>query len=588
MKVIATLQADLEMTPLGTRSRLVDDLHGIPVLRRTVEGLRRTKLLQGVYVLSPAEQAQRCVSLLGGTGAVVRPFDAPPPPWASLVQAARKWSLNGWRGGLGGTTSFDEYTDCRLIAELLKTVEADAVLSVPPGAVLVDPQLADRMIEQGLSFQNQARLTFTQAPPGITGVLLEKSIIHELVEKNTPLGWVLNYRPDDPRKDLIFQPCCMEIPAELRQATGRVIADTRRATETIEAILRDDDETDAVAIGRRLLEHDTAGLEPIPREVEIELTTDDPYPETLLRPRGRRVPRRGPIDPAVIEQVMGDMAHYDDSLVVLGGFGDPLRHPDLPSVLEALRPRAKDRPCVYGLAVRTAAVDLDDERIEMLIAHEVDVLHVMIDAWTAELYGRLQSPEDPAAANLDDVIERLGRVTRMCQGRKSVRPIVVPDMTKARENVHELDDFHDGWLRRVGAVTLTGHSHYGGQCQDRSVISMAPSAREPCRRIRWRGMILADGTVALCDQDFQGRHAVGRIGPPSRGEIRLTGAAVEALRCPPTPLGWERGDSERARPSGSLAEIWQGEALTRIRQAHLAQRFDSTPLCAACDEWHRQ
>ena len=85
MKVIATLQADLEMTPLGTRSRLVDDLHGIPVLRRTVEGLRRTKLLQGVYVLSPAEQAQRCVSLLGGTGAVVRPFDAPPPPWASLV-----------------------------------------------------------------------------------------------------------------------------------------------------------------------------------------------------------------------------------------------------------------------------------------------------------------------------------------------------------------------------------------------------------------------------------------------------------------------------------------------------------------------
>ena len=37
MKVIAVLQADLEVTPLGTRSRLADVLAGVPILRRTVE-----------------------------------------------------------------------------------------------------------------------------------------------------------------------------------------------------------------------------------------------------------------------------------------------------------------------------------------------------------------------------------------------------------------------------------------------------------------------------------------------------------------------------------------------------------------------
>ncbi len=37
MKVIAAIQADLESTPIGTRSRLADELGGVPILRRTVE-----------------------------------------------------------------------------------------------------------------------------------------------------------------------------------------------------------------------------------------------------------------------------------------------------------------------------------------------------------------------------------------------------------------------------------------------------------------------------------------------------------------------------------------------------------------------
>ena len=41
MKVIAALQVDLETTPIGTRSRLADDIGGTPILRRTVERIRR-------------------------------------------------------------------------------------------------------------------------------------------------------------------------------------------------------------------------------------------------------------------------------------------------------------------------------------------------------------------------------------------------------------------------------------------------------------------------------------------------------------------------------------------------------------------
>ena len=143
------------------------------------------------------------------------------------------------------------------------------------------------------------------------------------------------------------------------------------------------------------------------------------------------------------------------------------------------------------------------------------------------------------------------RLSKVREQRASPRPIVVPEMTKARENLHELDGFYDGWLRRVGAVSLTGFSHYARQCEDRSVINMAPSARTPCRRIRSRCLVLADGRVTMCDQDFQGRHPLGSL-------------------------------ADR-----SLEDIWRCAEFDRIRAAHQAGRFDPVPLCAACDEWHR-
>ena len=551
MKVIAAIQADLEDTPLGTRSRLAEESGGVTILRRTVERTRRVQSVDAVYVLCPAPQLERCQSLLEETGVVVRAHDLKPPPWRPLVQTARKWSLDGWRGGLGGTTGFDEYTDCRVLKGLLQSIKADAVLSVPPAAPLLDPDLAERMIRHRTEVEEEVRMVFTQAPPGLTGVLLDAGLIRELAEKNSPISWTFSYQPDNPRKDLIFQPCCYDVPREVRHAVGRLIADTDRSMQMIRALLDNHDSPDAIPIGRWLMDRSRRHVEPLPRELEIELTTEDPYPEALLRPLGERVGHRGPIEPGLVEQVISEVNRYDDALVVLGGFGDPLRHPQFSTILEAVcRNRGAGRG-VYGLAVRTTAVDLTDDLIDALVTREVDVLNVTLDAWSAGLYGRLQSPNDPDAAKLETVLARLDRLAEVRQSRTSVRPIVVPEMTKARENVHELDDFHDGWLRRIGAVTISGAGHYAGQVEDHGVIRMTPPTRFGCRRIGSRCLVLADGRVAVCDQDFRGRHTVGRIGDQS------------------------------------LAEIWQGEALGHIREAHQNERYDPMPLCLACEEWHR-
>lgn len=551
MHVIATMTADLETTPLGTQSRLANELHGIPVLRRTVERVARAKRVDVIFVICPEAQYDRCCALIAGTGATVCKQVGPSPAWSKLVQAGRKWSLDGWRGGIGGTTHFDEYVCCSLISGLLRAENADAVLAVSPAAPLFDPGFADRMIEHLEHIREDTRIVFAQTPPGISGVVLTAPLVKELADQNIPIGWVLNYKPDTPIKDLIFEQCCFEVPTAVRHASGRLVADTVRSFETLVDLLRDHPDPDMVTVGEWLIDRDACYVQPFPREVEIELTTDDPYPDAVLRPRGPRVPARGSIDPEVVRRIAREVGRHDDSLIVLGGFGDPLRHPQFPAVLEALRDGIDGGNRLYGLALRTTGVGLNDETIDAILAGGVDIISVTLDAWSADLYSRLQSPGDPSSADLEAVLRRVDNLNSQSRERGMVTPLFVPEMTKARQNVHELDAFYDGWTRRNGAVCVTGYSHRAKQVEDHSVMRMSPPGRFRCRRLRSRCMVLADGRVTLCDQDLKGRYALGSINEQS------------------------------------LSELWTSAELQRIQSAHSRRVFDLPPLCLACDEWHR-
>jgi radical SAM protein with 4Fe4S-binding SPASM domain len=110
-----------------------------------------------------------------------------------------------------------------------------------------------------------------------------------------------------------------------------------------------------------------------------------------------------------------------------------------------------------------------------------------------------------------------------------------------------MESFVDRWQQRLGMYSLTGASHFARQRPDRAVTIMTPSKRAPCRRLFSRAMVLADGRVTTCDQDYTGRQVVGSL----RDE--------------------------------SFLSLWQSPLLSNIR----SQRHDGCALCPKCDEWHR-
>jgi len=547
MKTIAVLDADLEVTPLGTRSRLADDLAGTPTLRRTVERLARCTQLAGITVVCPDAQVSQVRQIVNGLPVHIRPRGESAPPYRNLVRTARKWSLDGWRGGLGGSTALDEYADPNVCAALGAETGADALAVVPPGSALLDPTLTDSMVTHASTHAEDSRLTFAQAPPGLLPTIFKTALCAQLAERNVPAGWALAYKPDDPSVDLVFRPCNFPVPQAVRYATGRLTADTSRSWRTLQRLLADGEAPDAASISRRAM--DDFDLDPgsMPREVEIELTTDDPLPHTVLRPRGGRVPARGPLSPELVARLAAELASADDdALVVLGGFGDPLAHDRFGETLRALRTTG-----VYGITVCTTGHRLTDAAIAAILEHRVDVVVFLLDAWHDATYARVHggatlAPAREAVARLASARERAGQV----------EPIIVPQLTKSTLNVEEMDVFFDGWMRAQGCATIVGFSHFSRRMPDLTVVEMAPPRRTPCRQILRRCLLLADGRIVACDQDFAANMVLGNLA------------------------------------GQSLGEIWTGPAAQALRARHLAVSRDTkplrdVPLCADCREWHR-
>lgn len=561
MKAVAAVFADFEETFLGRPATLLHELAGKPILRRTLERLVVVEGLAQRCLLVSARDADRAHALLTewqlDAQIELLPSDPGRRPRRSLIRSARKWNLTGWRGSPLGMTWFDEFCEPLCAAIVLDHSQADAVLCLDAYMPLLDPRIATQMLARAAELEAEAKFLFTQAPPGLAGVLLRRGMVRELLESDTPLGLALAYRPEGPQGDPINRPPCLPLDPDILHTAARFTGDTQRSREVLEAglaalgeaadarawcrwhtALADDRPPAGVAPNGRC----TKPLQPpLPDEIELELTTEDPLPGSLLRPRGPRVPPRQLTDIAALNRWLSEFAAYDDRLLVLGGHGDPLLHPDFPQVCQAARAAG-----ICGLAVKTPLVELPEPALEALFVARVDLIQVLLDADSPGTYATVHGRDA-----FQTVISNIERVLNLRKERLSPQPIVVPTITRAAPTLHEIEPFYDRWIRVAGWAVIEGYAEFGGKLGPDSLLSAVPSFREPCRRLSRRLMLLADGTVSTCDQDVAGRQ----------------------------PLGEWR--------STAIRECWQGNAHQVLCAAQARLDFAALPVCQACKEWSR-
>jgi len=530
------IYADCERSALGTRSRVAKDLAGKKVLRRTVERLSRAKRLDEIAVFCPAGQVDIIGALIKETGAVVVGLQQPVGISARITR--RKWALTSWRGGIGEATQFDEQMFTGEMLARMRDRGYYSVFSVPAEAVVLDAQLVDEMVEHHEEHGDEMRFTFTQAAPGLSGCMYRLDLLGDLTEARKSVGDLLAYDPDTPHADYIVQECAYKVKERLYGSEFRYIADTERSWAGLEKLLAgmDDESSPAEQIVMKM-EDIRTNTEKLPREVVIEISG-----ESSLRTKGYPHRQgncgRGMMNLDIFEKIVKELVEYDDLCLTLGGCGEPLAHPELVPMIEAAKAAG-----IFGINIETDGRRLKGDLAERLRGAEVDTICVYLDANSAEVYEKVkgQGGYDELAGQVEDFLTQ----------RNGGRPIVVPILVKTRETMGEMEAFYDRWIRQGGCAVIEGYNDFAGQIADRSVMNMAPPKRAQCRRLAKWMTILADGTVTICGQDYQGEGGVGNVKEKT----------VEAL--------------------------WRSGELEDLRRAQSEGRYEVNNLCSACREWHR-
>jgi hypothetical protein len=540
--IAAVVSADFAGGFVTGASQVTTPVAGRPILARTLARVQRVEGPDVVALLVPRDQtapAEAFLSAHGLTSAVrVLPL-AEPRPRLELLRAGRVWNLDGWRGGVVAATWFDEYLEPADLARVAARLEADTLACFSAYQPLLDADLASGQLRHLQQHRSEIDLAFTMAPPGLAGLMITGDAIARIREQGTPIGIEFAYRPEIPRPDPTTRTQCFQIDRRIATRGGRWTGDTQRSQALVTAALKARGEN-ASAVDLVIWQAEHAPADDLPHEIELELTTADPLPETTLRPRGARVPDRTLADLGAVERLAGALGGRDDRLVVLGGCGDPLLHPDFARVAATLRPAAR------GLAVVTNLVELADTKLAALFETPVDLVQVRIDAHTQETYQAVHGVDayDQVAANIQRLLDR--RVAA-----SAARPVVVCSLTRHSRTLADLEGFYDHWIRAGGWAVIEGYSRAGGLLPPDKLLSTTPPVRDACRRLKRRLMLHADGQAVACSED-----------------------AAATM-----PLG--RWDTE------TLASIWAGSAREALYAAHAGVDLGAYPMCQQCCQWFR-
>ncbi|MEZ6242584.1 MAG: 6-hydroxymethylpterin diphosphokinase MptE-like protein [Phycisphaerales bacterium] len=512
-RVAALVLVDHEVGALGVKRELDQPfLAGESALRLCVRRLLDARELDEIVLVStdPARTRAAVGGLHDGTRVVVESCDREVVrDRLRAVGGGRIWSPESWRGGIGGLLASDEAFEPLTAERVMNARHIDAAVFVGGDWALVDPALTDAIVDRYRSAPGSCRVTFTQAPAGLCGVLVDRGAVASLATARekagslATIGALLGYLPIAPQADPIAKAMCVQIDAGVRGLCVRDPGHPANTRELIEALVAGDEVASAGA--ERIASQLAAARGPAPtgpRMVTLEPCTG----RLLAGPWGRR--KRGssaPIERGMLPLASVHAALSESPALRVGRGPDARRAPARPAHAPAgardRSPRARVR--LAGVHVRTdlvrAALEGEDALAALLDAG-ADVISVDLLAVTPEVYHELTGSDA-----FGGVVAGVRRLIQLRDERGSVggipTPWIVPRITRCQGAIDQVQAFHDTWIMTSGASVIDpiGSAEPGAR--------IAPLPVPNWRRAWWareRMTILSDGTIVTppgCDDE---------------------------------------------------------------------------------------
>jgi len=510
---------------LGTPRSLAEPIAGKTAMQWTLERLGRSREAASIVLLVPEGFDIDSLIDRGTIGLPIeihRTKGSPFGPERAAIAAARLWSDSSWRGGIAGATVYDEVLAPRPTYEAMQRLGITAAVIVGPDWPLVGvtgEDGCDALIRRHRTRPDLLRIVFNQSPPGMCGVLVERSLMSELAQggRRATIGWLLAYEPSRPQQDPISKDICVQIDHVVRRSLVRAVFDTPRnmirMRRAIEPGLSDRGGGVAGIAPRaaiELLEHQLFDTVPYytPQHLLIELNTG-------RQGSGSSSPHRlGSVQRPVMTErrfarLVEQVSESRDCVMTLCGAGDPLLHPDVARFVRI----AKDGG-VRGVHIRTELLS-NQAVVESVIEAGADVLSIEIDSDSGATYRRMHGVD--RYSDVVSGIERALNARRYLAGADGASahavPWIVPRLQRRVESYEDIESFFDRWQHLIGTPVIEGPPPFEPSPEhppDPLASALAPG-RAMWREMLRRMLVLSDGTVPLSELDLRGDRIFGHV-----------------------------------------------------------------------------
>ena len=273
-----------------------------------------------------------------------------------------------------------------------------------------------------------------------------------------------------------------------------------------------------------------------PSNISIELTNAC-NSKCIMCPRDKMTRCIKYMDWKLFTKIVDECAKLKISVIAPFMYGEPLLHPNLIKYIEYIKKKTDSI-----VTLNTNGQLLNEDMSKRLLNAKIDTLMISIDGATKKTYEKIRK-----GLSFEKVTKNLENFIRL-RNRGKYNTKIELFFVKMKENEHEVKDFLKKWKHKVDFICVSNYNLYTGEVKDRRTEDQKQTRiteRFPCPKLWTELTVLADGKVALCCMDFDGKVILG--------------------------------DANKE----SLLNIWKNEKYNKIRKMHIRGKFPYP--CSNCN-----